>query len=179
MKSTQALLWFVVLASIVPIMAGALALESGSDAKTVQVSEITSSPVAPSWDEWACVLYEHRDFNQNRRGVHLGMAAGNMVFYVGDAFNDKASSAFVNVGCTLSVFIDRDYLGDRWDITYGPSATMRIGYLGGFKLRSTWRARAGACQRAIVIPRKASRGKAVTPSCENEWPSASLGGLPD
>lgn len=55
-----------------------------------------------------CVLYQHRDFS----GQPYGVAANTQTEYVGDRFNDQASSVSVPFGCELHVYQHRDFGGD-------------------------------------------------------------------
>ena len=55
-----------------------------------------------------CVLYQHRDF----AGQPYRLSANTQIHYVGDGFNDQASSVSVPYGCELHVYQHRDFGGD-------------------------------------------------------------------
>ena len=65
-----------------------------------------------------CVLYQHRDFS----GQPYRLDANTQVNYVGNGFNDQASSASVPVGCRLHVYQHRDFGGDSRTFRSGHNA---------------------------------------------------------
>lgn len=60
-------------------------------------------------DAAVCVMYEHSDY----RGATYGIAANRSVPWVGQAWNDKVSSARSPRNCKLVLYQHKNFAGNR------------------------------------------------------------------